>query len=167
MSGSSLREQILAWDGKSSEHIKACYRSTDNLVDVLIPMLTEESTAVGASWLLKHHFENAGDMNDKQIRTVYQSLPHLVHWEAKLHVLQSMPYMRIPQSEKATVERFVRAHLCDPNKFVRAWSYNGFYELAVRFTEMQQEATQLFEMALRDEPASVKARVRNILKKGF
>ncbi|VAW30036.1 hypothetical protein MNBD_CHLOROFLEXI01-2929, partial [hydrothermal vent metagenome] len=31
----------------------------------------------------------------------------------------------------------------------------------------QDEAKQLFEIALKDEAASVKARVRNILKKGF
>ena len=49
-------------------------------------------------------------------------------------------------------------------KFVRAWAYNGFYLLAVQHGEYEAEARQLLTMALRDEPASVKARVRNVLK---
>ncbi len=61
----------------------------------------------------------------------------------------------------------MRKCLEDDNKFVRAWAYNGFYELAKQYPEYRTEAGQLFEMALRDEAASVKARVRNVMKQGF
>jgi hypothetical protein len=68
---------------------------------------------------------------------------------------------------RSELERFVRIKLSDPNKFVRAWAYKGFYELAKAFPEYQTEASQFFEMAMRDEPASVKTRVGKILKQGF
>jgi hypothetical protein len=60
---------------------------------------------------------------------------------------------------------FLRTCLADENKFVRAWAYNGFYLLSQQYPEYQQETEQFFAMAMRDEAASVKARIRNILKK--
>ena len=62
---------------------------------------------------------------------------------------------------------FLRNCLVDNNKFVRAWAYNGFYELAVQYPEYEKETKQFFEMAMRDEAPSVKSRIRNIMKKGF
>jgi len=62
------------------------------------------------------------------------------------------------------VEIFLRVCLLDNNKFVRAWAYKGFYELAVQYPK---ETRQFFEMAMRDEAPSVKSRIRNIMKKGF
>ena len=65
------------------------------------------------------------------------------------------------------MEIYERHGLTDQNKFVRAWSYNGLYELATSFPSLRKEAERFFDMALADEAASVKARVRNIMKKGF
>ena len=94
-------------------------------------------------------------------------LQSLEHWESRLHVLQSIPYMPIPGTHKKKVETFLRECLVDDVKFVKAWAYSGFYELAVQYPEYQDEAEQFFEMAMRDQPASVRSRIRNIMKKGF
>ena len=93
-------------------------------------------------------------------------LDKLEHWETKLHILQSIPFMPIEITERKKVDAFLRETLTDPNKFVRAWSYNGFYELAMQHSEYLNETKQFFEMAMRDEAASIKARIRNIMKKG-
>jgi len=65
------------------------------------------------------------------------------------------------------VEAFLKKCLVDDNKFIRAWAYNGFYELSVQYPEHKDETKQFFEMAMRDEAPSVKSRIRNIMKKGF
>ncbi len=57
--------------------------------------------------------------------------------------------------------------LTDHNKFVRAWSYNGFFELSRQHSEYLDETKQFFQMTMRDEAPSVKARIRNIMKTGF
>jgi hypothetical protein len=75
--------------------------------------------------------------------------------------------MPIGDADRIEVETFLRQTLNDSNKFVRAWSYNGFYQLARHFPQYREEAEAIFEMALRDEAASVKARVRNIIRAGF
>ena len=83
------------------------------------------------------------------------------------HILQCLPYLAIPKKDKDKVQRFLRKCLVEDNKFLRAWAYNGFYELAVQYPEHVEETKQFFEMAMRDEAPSVKARIRNMMKKGF
>ncbi len=75
--------------------------------------------------------------------------------------------MPIAKGEKKKIEVFLRQCLTDGNKFVRAWAYNGFYEISVQYPEYKKETKLFFEMAMRDEAPSVKARIRNIMKKGF
>ena len=82
-------------------------------------------------------------------------------------MLQCIPFMPIAKKNINVVYNFLRWTLTDQNKFVRAWSYNGFYELSKQHPEYLDETKQYFEMAMRDEAPSVKARIRNILKKGF
>lgn len=51
------------------------------------------------------------------------------------------------------------------NKFVRAWAYIGKFELSVQYKEYKLETMVLLEAALQNEAASVRARIRNIMKK--
>jgi len=98
---------------------------------------------------------------------VFKLLPQFGHWETKLHILQCIPFLQIAKTEKKEVEAFLRKCLVDNNKFVRAWAYNGFYEISVQYPEYRNETKQFFDMAMRDEAPSVKARIRNIMKMGF
>jgi len=120
-----------------------------------------------ATWLIKHHLERKQAFSNLQVAHVFDQLGHLQNWEAKLHVLQILPHVTIPECYKDSVEDFIRGCLSEINKFVRAWAYNGFYELACQYPELQSEAEILFEAASEDEAASVKARVSNIQKQGF
>ncbi len=166
----TLEKQLIAWDGKSTDVISAIYASqidNDTFISEVITLIEHSCYEKGATWLLKHHLESGGTLQIVDINSLYQGFADLQGWEARLHALQSMPYMPITKPMKTIVEMFVRHGLTDSNKFVRAWAYNGFYELALQYPEYQAEALQFFNMALKDEAASVKARVRNIMKKGF
>ena len=166
----SLEKEIAKWDGKSADDIRKIYDSyCDNtrFTNQLITYMERLPLQKGATWLFKRHLESGSKLGKDKISSVYFLLTKFESWEAKLHILQSIPYMPIGKKQKTHVEDFLRVCLTDKNKFVRAWTYNGFYELARQYPEFQEEVSQFLEMAMRDEAASVKARIRNILKTGF
>lgn len=166
----SIEQELLIWDGKSSDDIQAIYahhNSTPAFVAKLIELCQQSDFQKGVTWLLKHHFEAGQALTEKATAALFELLPSLKHWESKLHMLQSLPYLKIASADKHKVEALLRECLTDNNKFVRAWAYNGFYELSRQYPEYEEESRQLFEMAMRDETPSVKARIRNIIKKGL
>lgn len=165
----NLERDLARWDGKSADDIRCVYdrhHDESSFSDSLISLLGSSEFAVGASWLLKHYFEHGGTVDEKQCRTICNALPALSHWAASLHLLQCLPYLIITPQDRQVLELFVREGLGDRNKFVRAWSYNGLYELSKRFPDLRDETRIIFEMALRDEAPSVKARIRQLIKKG-
>ena len=166
----NIEQEILRWDGKSSNDIDAiyCRHSDDNFfISQIIELVQQEPLQKGATWLLKRHFEDGWKIDESQTAKIFGLLPNLKYWETKLHILQSLPYMEIANAEKKEIEFFLRKCFTDENKFVRAWAYNGFYELSMQHSEYIAETKQFLEMAMRDEAPSVKARIRNIMKKGF
>lgn len=166
----SIEQEIINWDEKSSSDIRAIY--THHCGDrSFASQLTQFSQKVdlqkGATWLLKHHLESGHKLEPNECVVLFRLLPELEHWETKLHILQCLPFMPIATREKNKVEAFLRECLIDKNKFVRAWAYNGFYVISTQYPEYKEEAKKFFEMAMKDEASSVKARIRNIMKNGF
>lgn len=165
-----LQQEIENWDGKSVEALQAifdCHGLEEGFGAALVPLLKQPDLQRGASWLLKQYLEEAGVLSSTEVKRVFQSLADLIEWETQLHLLQSLPYLTIGKRHVKQVETFLRRCLASKNKFVRAWSYNGFYELSLQHPQFQAEVDQLLEQALKDEAASVKARVRNIMKQRF
>lgn len=165
-----IEQEIASWDGQSTDDINAIYdahNAESNFADMIIALSLKESCEKGATWLLKAWLEAGNELEQLQVERIYGSLDQLKHWEAKFHVLQSIPYMPISCTSSNNIYAFLSVTLTDPNKFVRAWSYNGFYELSRQHSEYIYETKKYFEMAMRDEAPSVKARIRNAMKKGF
>lgn len=166
----TFASEIRQWDGKSVVDIEAVYNKycdKKSFVAGVVSHIEKPACQKGATWLLKRHLETGNKISPADIKKVYACLPKLEGWESRLHVLQTIPYMPIENPEKKKVEIFLRHNLSDQNKFIRAWTYNGFYELARTYPEYMEETRQFFEMAMRDEAPSVKSRIRNILKQGF
>ncbi len=166
----TIGQEIANWDGKSADIIKHIYQSyhkQPGFSDLIVRLINDVSYQKGATWLLKAYVESGNQLKQEQIKAVFVLLHKLEHWETKLHILQCLPFMPVGNTERKKLEIFLRKSLADSNKFVRAWTYNGFYELAMQYPEYQEETKQFFEMVMRDESASVKARIRNIMKKGF
>ncbi|QDT42198.1 hypothetical protein Pan241w_22790 [Gimesia alba] len=162
-----IQQEIANWDGKSVEALQAiydCHGLERGFGAALIPLLKEPGLERGASWLLKLYLEEGGVLSPTEVKQVFQSLSEVKEWETALHLLQSLPYLTIGKRDVKQVEAFLRRCLTSENKFVRAWAYNGFYELALQHPQFKAETDQLLEQAIEDEAASVKARVRNILK---
>lgn len=166
----SIQQAVVDWDGKSADDLTAVYDQFGDepaFLSDMISLISGVSCQKGASWLLKRYVEDHGSLCVSDANQIYELLKGIAHWETKLHLLQCMPYLPITKSYVKRVEFFLRECLVDQNKFVRAWAYNGFYELALQHVEYQPETKQLLEMAMQNEAASVKARVRNIMKQGF
>ena len=154
---------------QSAEDIKNIYdlhSQHSQFFTEIIKHANAPSLQKGSTWLIKRHLERINDVEDEISQTILELIPSLKEWESRLHVLQSLQYLKIPSKRKRTVELFAKSSIEDNNKFVRAWGYSGFYELARQYSTYQDEATSFMEMAMRDEPASVKARIRQVMSKG-
>ncbi len=134
---------------------------TEQIIDVL----AQEETEVAGSWLLKHHLEQNGTLDREQTVRLMGLLGRVKNWQARLHVLQSIRFLTIPAAAKKKLEAFVRQGLSDEAKFVRAWAYDAFYRLAVQHPGYLPEAWRLLEQGMEEEAPSVKARVRQLLRK--
>ncbi len=164
----SLEKEIKEWDGKSTYYLGSIYNKYSHekvFIKDIVRLVEQKPLQKGITWLLKKHLENGNKIDAELILTIYKNLPFLEHWEARLHVLQSIPFMPIPISQKKNVEMFLKNCLVNDKKFVRAWAYNSFHELSVLFPEYRKKVKYLFKTAAKKESASVKARIRNIMKK--
>lgn len=166
----TLEHEIVSWDGKTSNDIEAVYLrhcDDDSFVSRLIDFSRRVELQQGATWLLKRYLESGHKVEARQVATLLNSLSTIEHWQSKLHVLQCLPYIQIDDATKNNVDVFLRNCLVEDNKFVRAWAYNGFYLISLQYPEYKEETRRYFDMAMRDEAPSVKARIRNLLKNDF
>ncbi|MCG7872792.1 MAG: hypothetical protein N0C81_20330 [Candidatus Thiodiazotropha lotti] len=166
----NIRKGLEKWNGKSVDDISRLYglnRTDEAFVNVVISLFKQPDCESGATWLLKRYLEDHKRIDDSHLDEVFKSLAGLNHWQSKLHLLQCLSYFKISKSNKRRLELFLRECLTSSNKFVRAWAYNGFYELTIQHPQYMDETKSFFEMAMRDEAPSVKARIRNIMKQGF
>jgi hypothetical protein len=165
----SLKSDIEAWDGQSVEalcRIYEAYRDDPGLAPALVELMGSLRYRMAATRLLKRHFEAGIPVPDPYAVTqgLCAVLDKLEHWECRLDVLQCLSPLPIDEDQAVVVERFLRACLADGNKFVRAWAYAGIHCLAARHPRFAAEAAAILEAGLRDEPASVKARIRKCLE---
>lgn len=163
-----LKSAIEAWDGQSVEalcRIHDQHRDDPDLAATLVELIGALRYRLAATRLLKRHLESGGDVPDADAvaRSLYARFDKLENWECRLNVLQSLPCLPVPDDTVEAVERFLRLCLADDNKFVRAWAYNGFHCLAGQHPRFAAEAAAILEAGLRDEPPSIKARIRKCL----
>ncbi|MDP2573686.1 hypothetical protein Q8W40_15940 [Vibrio penaeicida] len=161
-----LKTELEQWDGKDTDAISLIYQEhhfEPYFISQIIELMDEEEFASGSTWLLKCHFEQEEQLIDSEIDTIYGKLNSIEGWEARLHLLQVMPYMPISEQNKPNVESFVRHCLGDRNKFLRAWAYNALFVLSQQYPEYLVDVKRLFKIALRKEAPSIKARIKNIL----
>ncbi|MDR0440906.1 MAG: hypothetical protein LBI59_07990 [Candidatus Accumulibacter sp.] len=165
----SLQSDIEAWDGQSVEalrRIHEAHRDDPGLAPALVELMGSLRYRMAATRLLKRHFEAGIPVPDPHAvaQGMCAALDKLEHWECRLDALQCLPSLPIDEDQAAAVERFLRACLADGNKFVRAWAYAGIHWLAARRPRFAAEAAAILEAGLRDEPASVKAKIRKCLE---
>ena len=81
-----------------------------------------------------------------------------------LHLLQCLHYLSIPDEDRVVLEQFLDACVRSEKKFVRAWAYSGYHELALRFPQYRDAVDGMLARAAGSESASVRARIHNLRK---
>ncbi len=163
----NLQDDIQAWDKKSKQDILGVYNRHSGDADFiccLLDLSKHEDCSEGATWLLKHALENGFELNDQQIDGFCGLIEFTLQWQSILHILQILPYITVPAAHKNKMMAFVCQHTEDENKFVRAWAYNGLYELANTYPEYREGLSVVFDAAEDTEPPAIKARIRNVKK---
>ena len=163
----TLQDDIQAWDKKSKQDILGVYeKHSDNadFIRCLLEIAKLEHCSEGATWLIKHTLEEGLRLDDQQIQGFCGLIELELSWQSKLHILQILPFIIVPAEYKHQMMAFIRQSSEDENKFVRAWAYNGLYELANTYPEYRDGLSVVFDAADETEPPAVKARIRNVKK---
>jgi len=168
----NLTRELAAWDKKSVDVITSIYdrfAAEPDFVEHIVSLTPELTLQSGSTWLLKHYLEERQQpLSGGLVTAIFQHLDRLVEWEAKLHILQCMAYLPVPETHVKKTQSFLLENIESDNKFIRAWSYSGYYQLAKQYPELRYDVEKRLTEALQNDPAaSVKARIRKLLKEGF
>jgi hypothetical protein len=159
-------EQLNGLPASAFETFLAEHPPSRAMIDDLVLLLTADETRIHrqVTALLKRLPEKEVRFTNEQRRAIFDSLAEVNDWESKLHLCQILQHVRIPKGSEAKVAWFLERRLAEPNKFLRAWAYSGFYELAKQHREYRQLALDQLDRGEREQSAAVKARIRNIRK---
>ena len=164
----NLTADLGSWDGKSTAVLESIYErhaADGDFVPTILPHLADVNPQRAATWLLKRHLELGNSLSPAECRTVLGSLASQQHWESRLHLLQCLPWLSVAEEDRDGLETFLDACVRSNRKFVRAWAYNGFNELALRFPQYREAVDEMLARASESEAASVRARIRNLRKR--
>lgn len=168
---STLQQQLESvcsqWDGKDTHILREAFEQwcdSSGFVVTLVDLTQKDNCVVPATWMLKNWADQKRSFTLDQQVCILEILHHGLPWEAALHLLQLMPFLTIPEGHAEFVADQLRELVQHKVKFVRAWSINGFDVLSRQHREYDAEAEAIFAMAEQTEAASIRARVRNILK---
>lgn len=164
----SLKQDLQKFDGKHLEileRIAEHYLPNAAHLDELLAFAAHPLPRVqqAATLLLKRRLETGTRLSEEQVNKLMKLLARLNHWEALLHTCQMIPHLATPRRYKKKMASFLLECLKGENKFVRAWAYNGLYELAKLFRDTDAVVPLLMK-GMNDEAPSVRARVRKIFK---
>jgi len=165
----SLATKLGTFDGKHTDTLETLTTQLHPTAPLLrelceIARSDEVTLQTAATWLLKRFQENGVSFSSAQIDNCLALLDQVTYWEAKLHLLQMLPEFVISADWQNTLYDILKKCLKDDNKFVRAWSYNGLFKLAQQHPQLRTEVAELLVRGQQEEAASVRARIRNIIK---
>ena len=163
----TLSEEIGSWDGKSAAALQStyeCHGAEADFVARILARVAEVESQRAATWLLKRCLEAGNSLSAAECRTLFGVLSDQDHWESQLHILRCLPHLKICE-ERLRRSREVSGCLYRERTEVRqGMAYNGFNELSMRFPRYREEVDGMLARASESEAASVRERIRNILR---
>ncbi|MCH1494830.1 MAG: hypothetical protein L7U72_06345 [Rubripirellula sp.] len=147
------------------ESLQAVYDSWHEVVGVVrfwIDCVGDSALEGGASWLLKHWVEAGSEIESTDQHELLNRLDAVTSWQARLHLLQILEHLLIPEEFREVVASFCNESILSSNTFVRAWGYSGMVTLAKQWPCYISRALDAIELGESEDAASVRARVRRI-----
>lgn len=124
--------RIVAYDLLSKE---------PNFLQHLLTACRVAETEIAATWLLKYHIETTDlHLGPALQRDFYDSVLQVSHWEAKLHALQIMDRVPLPETYLKPVTALVTASAKADRKLLRAWGFYGLAQVASQYPDQRQTA---------------------------
>lgn len=164
----TLKAAYLQWDGIHTAHLRQLYlenREDPSFIPATLALLeNEHAVEVSSSWVLKHHIDQGEMLSSDQVDQLINKLPELRFWESRLHLLQMIPQISLTDAQAERLEPAVRKHLSSDRAFVKASAFAAYFEIVKRFPELKNEFRLLCEDSLEKVSASVKVKIRRILK---
>lgn len=165
----TLLAGIGAWNGKDTKVLETLFEDQRDAPDVpaeLVHLCGDAALQRGATWLLKHHLERAdAPLSAALTRRHLAQLAGIEDWQAKLHILQYLDRLDLPEDAEPELSAFVEEALLSARTLVRAWGYSGLAVLARRFPHRRETTRQLLTSAKTSETTgSVKVRIRKALE---
>ena len=164
----SAVEAILSFDGKHVDQLKSAFKGGINAsewVDVASFFDHEHALYQTAStWLIKAALENAEKVPPEVTSKLLTDKTSFSHWEARLHFLQSIQFLGVPESELKDLRLFIAQCEDDKKTLVQVWALDAFVRLAVTDLSLTDETERKIQSALNHKAASMRARARNLLK---
>lgn len=163
----NLKSKLKLWDGVHIEYLANLYNTDKTNEDFFENLVTicanEQDLQKTTTWLIKHHYDNGQTLPESLTERLLATCKSVENWEAKLHLLQLFPHFKLTDKSIIITEDFARKCLADNNKFVKAWAYNGLYELTKFIPELKTELEIICQRAMETESAAIKSKVRKII----
>ncbi len=164
----TLKNQLEAWDGIHMNYLEKIYHEclTQNsfFQEIIQLIIDTPDLQTAATWLIKHHYDQKKELENTMLSPLLKASKDFEDWGAQLHILQILPKLILEKEVLPYIEELARKGLASDKKFVRTWAYQGLFEVSKYIPELKEEVLFVCQRAMDIESASVKARVRKILK---
>lgn len=166
---SELELRLEDFDGVAvsvlSEARAACRDAPDFISDLIRLCLDPRpNISVGATWILKAEADDGTDFPSAEIQPIIEGVDRIEHWQAKLHLCQSVERFDVTEDQAARLFRWAETLKNHSRPFVRAWSLHARVVLGARYDRLKKASLSALYAAENDEAASVRARARNLAK---
>ncbi|MDQ6622486.1 MAG: hypothetical protein M3Y86_03250 [Verrucomicrobiota bacterium] len=115
-----------------------------------------------ATGLLKRYQEKGATFGPDVVARLLDLLATAPPWEMTLHLLQMIACLPIPPGYADALCDSLCGLVQHRNTFVRAWAYGDLHHLAALYPDYRAEVSVLLARAAEEEPASVRARLRQL-----
>ncbi len=163
----SLHHAISTWDKKNVAYLRGVYKDFGHEYsfksDLLSLLTLSPELENGVTWLTKHYLEDGGKFTRKDILLIAGRLAFLVHWKARLHILQIFSAIEIPEEARASIYFFAELNSEHENPFIRAWAYQTMYNTSFGNKLQQRQLLKRCVEIFDQEKASVRSRLKKII----
>ncbi len=161
-------EYLQNWDKKSKDYLLNFYTQEANKVNFICELIeysnSNPNVLNATTWLIKHFVDNKNQIDSIQKDKIIKLLDITSEWESHLHIYQIIPKLEINISNAKYLELKLYKDLFSNNKFLKAAAYKAYFEVVKLFPDLKKEFINICENSLKNECASVKVKIRRILK---
>ena len=139
-------------------------QEVENWTELLIEQMEHGKSCISVTWLLKHHLSRGGQLDPVLHGRMLSMLDATEEWEAKLHILQCIPFLAIHAEIVSDLHETIINLTRHTNAFIRAWALSGLHSLSLQYPEYRQDTEERLSRAMTRDSAAVRARIRRIRK---